>query len=77
MSLLRGLVAGLALSAGVAAAQPAVPPPRQTPPIQSWMGPMLIPLIVGTAALIALVAYVVWRMVVRVRRRQRPPRPEL
>ncbi|MCX5772340.1 MAG: hypothetical protein NTZ09_18990, partial [Candidatus Hydrogenedentes bacterium] len=64
--------------AGQAVAQPVAPGSGQTPP-ENRFGPMVLPLIVGTAGLIALIAYVVWRMVWRVRRRQnqRPPRPGL
>ena len=78
MKPLRMLCCELTLLAGRAAAQPVVPGPGQPPP-ENWFGPMVIPLIVGTAGLIALIGYVAWRMVGRMRRRQNlgPPRPGL
>ncbi|HUW63053.1 MAG TPA: hypothetical protein VMZ06_18765 [Candidatus Bathyarchaeia archaeon] len=53
--------------------------PAPGPRPESLLGPMPIPLIVGTAGLIALIGYVAWRMVSRSRRRQKqgPPCPRM
>jgi heme/copper-type cytochrome/quinol oxidase subunit 2 len=62
------------LLAGAAFAQPAMP--GQGPsPAENWFGPILLPLIMGTVGLIALIAFLIWRIVARVRRRQGPPLP--